>query len=99
MRLKLVLISSLLAAVVGAGTTIAIILLVFASLRPITAPGLLVTSTYLLPMLPAQVAGGADGDHLFGAHDLVFRACFDHHCPSRTDSTARATTQRRVSLT
>ena len=56
MRLKLVLISSLIAAVVGAGTTIAIILLVFASLRPITTPGLLVTSTYLLPMLATLLA-------------------------------------------
>lgn len=56
MRLKLVLISSLIAAVVGAGTTIAIILLVFSSLRPISAPGLLVTATYLLPGLATLLA-------------------------------------------
>jgi hypothetical protein len=56
MRLKLVLISSLIAAVVGAGATVAIILLVFASLKPITAPGLLVISTYLLPLLATLLA-------------------------------------------
>ncbi len=56
MRLKLVLISSLIAAVVGAGSTIAIILLVFASLKPITAPGLLVTLTYLAPVLATLLA-------------------------------------------
>ena len=51
MRLKLVLISALIAAVAGAGSAIAIILSVFSSLRPITTPGLLVVSTYLLPTL------------------------------------------------
>lgn len=51
MRLKLVIISSLVAAVVGAGSAIAIILSVFSSLKPIGSPGLLVLSTYLLPML------------------------------------------------
>ena len=51
MRLKLVIISSLVAAIVGAGSAIAIILSVFSSLRPIASPGLLVLSTYLLPML------------------------------------------------
>lgn len=58
MRLKLVLISAFIAAVVGAGTAIAIILFVFSSLKPITAPGLLVVSTYLLPVLatlPASI--------------------------------------------
>jgi small-conductance mechanosensitive channel len=49
MRLKLVLICSLIAAVAGAGSAIAIILAVFSSLRPITTPGVLVASTYLLP--------------------------------------------------
>ena len=39
MRLKLVIIASLLAAVVGAGASIAIILGVFASLRPLSSPG------------------------------------------------------------
>jgi hypothetical protein len=51
MRLKLVIISSLVAAIVGAGSAIAIILSVFSSLKPIASPGLLVLSTYLLPML------------------------------------------------
>ena len=56
MRLKLVLVSSLIAAVVGAGSAIAIILFVFSSLKPITAPGLLVVSTYLLPTLAMLLA-------------------------------------------
>ena len=49
MRLKLVLISSIVAAVVGAGSATGIILWVFSSLKPITAPGLLVLTTFLLP--------------------------------------------------
>jgi hypothetical protein len=56
MRLKLVLVSSLIAAVVGAGSAIAIILFVFSSLKPITAPGLVVLSTYLLPLLTTLLA-------------------------------------------
>ena len=56
MRLKLVLICSLIAAVVGAGATSAIILLLFSSLRPITTPGLLVTLTYLLPVVATLLA-------------------------------------------
>lgn len=56
MRLKLVLISALLAAVAGAGSAIAIILSVFSSLKPIKAPGLLVVSTYLLPTLATLLA-------------------------------------------
>lgn len=56
MRLKLVFISAFIAAVVGAGTAIAIILFVFSSLKPITAPGLLVVSTYLLPVLATLLA-------------------------------------------
>jgi amino acid transporter len=56
MRLKLVLTSSLIAAVVGTGSAIAIIISVFSSLKPITAPGLLVVSTYLLPMLATLLA-------------------------------------------
>ncbi len=51
MRLKLVIISSLFAAIIGAGSTIGIILAVFSSLKPIASPGLLVISTYLLPTL------------------------------------------------
>jgi hypothetical protein len=56
MRLKLVLISSLIAAILGAGSAIAIIVSVFSSLKPITTPGLLVVSTYLLPMLATLLA-------------------------------------------
>jgi hypothetical protein len=56
MRLKLVLISALIAAVVGAGSAIAIILFAFSSLKPITTPGLLVASTYLLPALLTLLA-------------------------------------------
>jgi Ca2+/Na+ antiporter len=56
MRLKLVLISALIAAVGGAGAAIAIILSVFSSLKPITTPGLLVVSTYLLPLLATLLA-------------------------------------------
>ena len=56
MRLKLVLISALIAALAGAGSAIAIILAVFSSLKPIAAPGLLVVSTYLLPVLTTLLA-------------------------------------------
>jgi ABC-type Fe3+-siderophore transport system permease subunit len=56
MRLKLVLISSLTAAIVGAGSAVAIILFAFSSLKPISAPGLLVISTYLLPLLATLLA-------------------------------------------
>ena len=56
MRLKLVLISALIAAVIGAGSAIAIILYVFSSFKPITTPGLLVVSTYLLPTLATLLA-------------------------------------------
>ena len=56
MRLKLVLISALIAALVGAGAAIVIILSVFSSFKPVTAPGLLVVSTYLLPTLATILA-------------------------------------------
>ncbi|HEV7684492.1 MAG TPA: hypothetical protein VGO68_20445 [Pyrinomonadaceae bacterium] len=56
MRLKLVLISSLIAAFVGAGSAIAIILSVFSSIHPITTPGLVMFSTYLLPILTTLLA-------------------------------------------
>ena len=49
MRLKLVLIASLLAAVVGAGSCIALVLGVF-SRQALYSPGLLVLSTFLLPL-------------------------------------------------
>ena len=56
MRLKLVLICSLIAAIAGAGSAIALILSVFSSLRPIASPDLLVVSTYLLPILTTLLA-------------------------------------------
>ena len=49
MRLKLVVIASLLAAVVGAGSCIALVLGVF-SVKVLSSPGLLVTATLLLPI-------------------------------------------------
>ena len=49
MRLKLVLAASLLAAVIGAGSCIALVLGVF-SFQALSKPGLLVASTLLLPI-------------------------------------------------
>jgi len=49
MRLKLVVIASLLAAVAGAGSCIALVLIVF-SRQALSSPGLLVLSTFLLPL-------------------------------------------------
>lgn len=51
MRPKLVVGVSLLAALVGAGTCIGTILGVFSSLSPVTKPGLLVATTFLLPIV------------------------------------------------
>ena len=56
MRLKLVMIASLLAAIVGAGASIAIILGVFASLTPLSSPSLLVVSTFVLPVAGVSYA-------------------------------------------
>jgi hypothetical protein len=56
MRLKLVLMSSLIAAVAGAGAATGIILSVFSSLKPITRPGVVVVSTYLLPVIAILLA-------------------------------------------
>ena len=56
MRLKLVLISALLAAIAGAGSAIVIIVSLFSSLQPIATPGLVVASTYLLPLLTTLLA-------------------------------------------
>ncbi|HKR22670.1 MAG TPA: hypothetical protein VJS17_08755 [Pyrinomonadaceae bacterium] len=50
MRLKLVIAASLLAAVVGAGSCIALVLGVF-SVKVLSSPGLLAASTLLLPVL------------------------------------------------
>ena len=48
MRLRLVLAASLIAAIVGAGSCIALVLGVF-SVKALSSPGLLVASTLLLP--------------------------------------------------
>lgn len=55
MRLKLVLAASVLAAVVGAGTCIALVLGVF-SVKALSNPSLLVTSTLLLPIAATAFA-------------------------------------------
>lgn len=55
MRLKLVVFASLLAAVAGAGSCIALVLGVFS--RPsLTSPGLLVAATFLLPLATIVIA-------------------------------------------
>jgi uncharacterized BrkB/YihY/UPF0761 family membrane protein len=56
MRLKLVFIASLLAALTGAGASVAIILAVFSSLNTLSSPGLLVLSTFLLPIVTCLLA-------------------------------------------
>jgi cation transporter-like permease len=56
MRLKLVLITAFLAALTGAGTSIAIILGIFSSLRTLRTPGPLVLGTLLLPILTVLLA-------------------------------------------
>jgi lysylphosphatidylglycerol synthetase-like protein (DUF2156 family) len=56
MRLKLVLISSLIAAIAGAGAATGIIVSVSSSLNSITSPGVLVVSTYLLPVAAILLA-------------------------------------------
>ena len=50
MRLKLVFVSSLIAAIIGAGGAIAIILFAFSSLAPLLKPGAIVFTTFLLPL-------------------------------------------------
>jgi len=55
MRLKLVVIASLLAAVAGAGSCIALVLGVF-SRQALTRPGLLAASTFLLPLATIIIA-------------------------------------------
>ena len=55
MRLKLVVLASLLAAIVGAGSCIALVLGVF-SLKALSSPGLLVASTFLLPIATVVIA-------------------------------------------
>ena len=55
MRLKLVIAASLLAAIVGAGASIALVLGVF-SVQALTKPGLLITSSLLLPVITIAFA-------------------------------------------
>lgn len=50
MRLKLVIGASSLAAALGAGSCIAIVQAVFASLKPFSSPGLIVGATFLIPV-------------------------------------------------
>ncbi len=56
MRLKLVLIASFVSAIVGSGASIAIILGKFSSLKGLSAPDLLVASTFMLPVATVVVA-------------------------------------------
>jgi hypothetical protein len=56
MRLKLVLLTSSLAALLGAGTSIALILGVFSSMRSLKAPGPLIISSLLLPIAAVLLA-------------------------------------------
>ena len=56
MRLKLVLIASFISAIVGSGASIAIIIGWFSSLRGLSAPDLLVASTFLLPLVTVVLA-------------------------------------------
>lgn len=56
MRLKLVLIASLVAAVVGSSASIAIILGLFSSLKALSTPDLLVASTFALPVAAVVLA-------------------------------------------
>jgi hypothetical protein len=50
MRLKLVVAAAALAAILGAGSSIAIVLAAFSSLDSLRAPGLLIVATFLLPI-------------------------------------------------
>lgn len=56
MRLKLVLIASFVAAVVGSGASIAIILGRFSSLEGLSSPDLLAVSTFILPIATVVLA-------------------------------------------
>ena len=57
MRLKLVLIASLLATLIGAGGSIAIVLALFGSLEVLRHPTLKVAGTFLLPIATTAWAG------------------------------------------
>lgn len=58
MRLKLVIIASFIAAFLGAGLAILLVLFVFSSLESLSSPGLFAFAIYLLPVLttlPASI--------------------------------------------
>jgi ABC-type Fe3+-siderophore transport system permease subunit len=56
MRLKLVFIASIIGALTGAGSAVAIILAMFSSLNPIASPGILVGAIFLLPITTCLLA-------------------------------------------
>ena len=56
MRLKLVIIASLVAAIFGAGLAILLVLSIFSSLESMSHPGLLTLAIYLLPVLTTLLA-------------------------------------------
>jgi uncharacterized membrane protein len=56
MRPKLVIGASSLAALLGAGSCVAIVLSIFSSLQPVARPGLLVSATFLLPIAAITLA-------------------------------------------
>jgi hypothetical protein len=56
MRLKLVLIASIISSILGSGASIAIIIWKFSSLKGLSAPDLLVASTFILPIAAAVLA-------------------------------------------
>jgi hypothetical protein len=56
MRLKLVFICSILAALIGSGASIGVVLAIFSSLQPMSSPDLLVIAALLLPLITCLVA-------------------------------------------
>lgn len=56
MRLKLVLIASFLAALVGSSASIAVILGKFSSLKVLSAPGFMLISTFVFPIVAVALA-------------------------------------------
>ena len=56
MRLKLVIIASIVAAILGAGLAILLVLSIFSSLQTMSNPGLVASAIYLLPVLTTLLA-------------------------------------------
>jgi hypothetical protein len=56
MRLKLVIIASVVAAILGAGLAILLVLFIFSSVVSMSRPGLLVSTIYLLPVITTLLA-------------------------------------------